>query len=185
MNFKKLVQIVNYVLKKYDNRLNYTKLIKILYIADRECLSRWDFAISEDSYASMDQGVVLSGLYDFIRGRISDSRQIEWQNYFYKEGYDLVAKIGNEPSCDELSDIEKDIIDEVDSKYHSNDWTYLVDEVVHKFPEWVEVKEQVKETSLPLKKEKILSVLGRKEEEIKKIIALENNCSSIEKKLKE
>ena len=45
MNFKKLVQVVNYVLAKDDYRLNYTKLIKLLYISDRECLDKWDFAI--------------------------------------------------------------------------------------------------------------------------------------------
>jgi hypothetical protein len=85
MNFNKLVQIVNYVLKKYDYRLNYTKLIKLVYIADRESLSCWGFAISGDNYCSAPKGPILSGLLDLIRERYQDEfKQVEWKTAFYK-----------------------------------------------------------------------------------------------------
>jgi hypothetical protein len=32
-----------------------------------------------------------------------------------------------------LSEAKKEILDEVDKKYHSRSWEYLVDEVVHNF----------------------------------------------------
>ncbi|MCA6072137.1 MAG: SocA family protein [Endomicrobium sp.] len=92
MNFKKLVQVVNYVLAKYDYRLNYTKLVKLLYISDRECLDKWGFAISGDSYHSMKQGPVLSRLYDFILEKSSfcaSAELAEWKCCFYRNRWQM------------------------------------------------------------------------------------------------
>jgi hypothetical protein len=46
MNLTKIIQIVHHLLAKNGYRLNYTKLIKLLYLADREALSLWDSSIS-------------------------------------------------------------------------------------------------------------------------------------------
>jgi hypothetical protein len=182
MNFNKLVQIVNYVLAKYDYKLNYTKLIKLLYIADRESLRRWDFAISGDKYCSMEQGPVLSGLYDFIRDR-NDVNQTQWNIFFFKNGYDLVSRIKKECSYDELSEAETEILDEIDNQFHDKDWKYLVNEVVHRFPEW-DKNAQINKTSYPLNKETVLKNLGKSEEEIKSIIETEESLLQCEEKLK-
>ena len=48
MNIDKLIQIANYILKKYDFSLNYTKLIKELYLADRECIKRTGWSMTGD-----------------------------------------------------------------------------------------------------------------------------------------
>lgn len=168
MNFKKLVQVVNYVMAKYDYRLDYMKLIKLLYIADRACLERWSFAITRDSYCSMKNGPVLETLYSLIKG--DGERQKEWDKLFDKDGYDLVVKI----KCDDygkLSRGETEIIDSVDKKYHDKDKWYLVDEV-HKFPEWNK-ETAINNTSVPLTMSDILRVLGRSEEEIDELVSLE------------
>jgi uncharacterized phage-associated protein len=186
MDLEKIIQIVNYILQKYDFSLNYTKLLKLLYIADRECLDRWNFAISEDNYSAMEQGMVLSGLYDFIRGKADELSQIKWDNCFYKDGYNLHSNYKYRENCsyDELSEAEREILDEVDKKYHSESWKYLVDEVVHKFPEWEAVEDKIGNSSLKIEKEKILSVLGRDEEEIKEIISSENAYKKCKNDLK-
>jgi hypothetical protein len=46
MDIEKLVQICGYVLRKYNYTLNYTKLIKLLYLADKEALSQSDHTIT-------------------------------------------------------------------------------------------------------------------------------------------
>ena len=54
MNIEKLIQVVGYILKKYDNhKENFTKIIKILYLADRKSLAESGYSITEDSYVSM------------------------------------------------------------------------------------------------------------------------------------
>ena len=75
-DIKKIVQIVNFLLKLNDYQLNYTKLIKLLYLADREALKHWDTTISKDSYSCLNKGPVLSNLYDLIK-------ENENQNSFY------------------------------------------------------------------------------------------------------
>jgi uncharacterized phage-associated protein len=184
MNFNKLVQIVNYVLKKYDYRLNYTKLIKLLYIADRESLSRWGFAISGDKYCSMRQGPVLSGLYNFIKGnnRCESIEQVEWNTTFYKDGYDLVSHFEDSFSVDELSKAEISILDEVAERYADKSYSDLIG-LVHSFPEWNKDAEK-RNTSLILEKKAILKALGKSDEEVRNIIETEENLDQCEANLK-
>jgi uncharacterized phage-associated protein len=184
MNLEKIIQVVNYILQKYDFSLNYTKLLKLLYIADRECLDRWNFTISEDNYSAMKQGMLLSGLYDFICAKADKLSQVKWDSYFYKNGYDLRSRYRENCSYDELSEAEKEILDEVDNKYHSDSWQYLVDNVVHEFPEWKAVEDKIGASSLRIEKEKILSALGRSEQEIKEIISSENAYEKCKNDLK-
>jgi uncharacterized phage-associated protein len=174
MNLEKIIQIVNYILQKYNFTLNYTKLLKILYIADRECLSRWDFAISEDTYCAMKQGMVLSGLYSFITQKAGGSSQVRWNGCFKKNGYDLCSIIKENCSYDELSEAEIEILDEVDKKYHSKDWDFLVNKIHHNFREWKEVGEKKEISSVKVEKKEILLSLDRSEDEIEEIISNEN-----------
>ena len=62
MDIKKVVQVVGYILSKYQGKLNYTKLIKMLYLADRESMRQTGYPITGDNYVSMPRGVVLSGM---------------------------------------------------------------------------------------------------------------------------
>ena len=91
-NIDKLIQACNYLVKKNNNSLNYTKLIKLLYIADKESLKRSLQTITGDTYVSMDNGPVLSKLYDLIKGQYhKELYQNLWNSRFIKDGYNLVA----------------------------------------------------------------------------------------------
>jgi len=57
MNIEKLIQTTGYILAKYNGVLNYTKLIKILYLSDRKSLSETGYSITGDSYVSMKDGL--------------------------------------------------------------------------------------------------------------------------------
>lgn len=170
MEIRKLSQIVHHVLSKSGYRVNYTWLIKVLYLADRSGLEQWDTAISEDAYCSMDQGPVLSGLYDLIRGKFRWAReQAAWDSRFYRDGYDLVSIVKEPVELDELSDREVDLIDRIEATYHNTPWKDMVD-LLHdrtRFPEWTPPAG----TSLPLPIEEILRALGRNDEDIRAALA--------------
>ena len=70
MQIDKLIQTVSYLLKKYDYSLNYTKLIKELYLADRESIRRSGWSITGDSYRNLPYGPVLVNLYDLKKDGI-------------------------------------------------------------------------------------------------------------------
>ena len=49
MNLEKLIQVTGYILKKYkETTLNYTKLIKLMYLADRESIREMNVSITGD-----------------------------------------------------------------------------------------------------------------------------------------
>lgn len=68
MDQAKLHQAVEYLLEKHGGRLNYTKLIELLYLADREMINQTGYPITGDSYCLVKNGPVLSRVYDLIRG---------------------------------------------------------------------------------------------------------------------
>jgi len=172
MNLNKAIQVVNYFLSKYTYKLNYTKLIKLLYIADKEALNRWDTPISKDSYCSMPQGPVLSGIYDLIMGKHSNKfHQLHWDEYFMRNQYDLVSLRKDEVLIEELSEREIKLLDEIDSKYHGWSYSKLIKHTHDKklFPEY----EDPGNSSIPLPLHEILKNLGRNEKEIAAILAEE------------
>ncbi len=46
--------------------MSYMKLIKLLYLADREALARWGRPITTDTYVAMKHGPVLSYILNLI-----------------------------------------------------------------------------------------------------------------------
>jgi uncharacterized phage-associated protein len=75
MQIEKLVQTTAYLLKKYGNmRLNYIKLIKELYLSDREFINAINCTITGNNYVCMKHGPVLSNLYALIKGKCRDKQ---------------------------------------------------------------------------------------------------------------
>lgn len=165
----KIIQIVNYLLKKNGDRLNYTKLLKLLYIADKEFFKKWDFSISQDSYVSLKNGPILSKTYDLIKREYADiPEQIQWDCLFFTDGYDLVLLQNNNLTTGLLSDAERQTLDEVNSKFKRKTWQEMIDYTHNEdlFPEvkWREAEQM--QTSIDLNVEDILQSLKRTPEEI-------------------
>jgi uncharacterized phage-associated protein len=172
MNLKKVIQVVGLLLQKYSGRLNYTKLIKLLYLADREALGRWDVPITEDSYAALHNGPIVSEIYNLVMERHCDPTvQFQWNALFATEGYELVAQAPSLSNKDELSEREEQLLNEIDAKFH--DWTFgqLIDYTHNHdlFPEW----EDPGNSSYPISLSKLLQALGRSEEEIAEVLSNE------------
>lgn len=64
----KVAQMAAYLLDKAGGSMNILKLMKLLYLADREAFSRFGYSLSEDQMVSMPQGPVLSKTLDLING---------------------------------------------------------------------------------------------------------------------
>src|SRR5207249_3792384 len=63
-NERKATQAAAHLLRLRGGSMSYLKLIKLLYLADREALLRWGRPISTDCYMAMDRGPVLSRVLD-------------------------------------------------------------------------------------------------------------------------
>jgi hypothetical protein len=180
MQLEKLVQAVGYLLKKYNYRLNYTKLIKELYLADKDSLRAINQTITGDVYVSMKNGPVLSGLYNLIKGQYQDpNAQMFWDSRFSTDGRDLVAVADRIPEG-KLSYFEKQTLDAIDDQFHAKNYGQMID-YVHDpavCPEW----EDPGLSSIPIKMKDLLAGIGRTQEEIEWILE-ENEAFEAEEKI--
>src|SRR3990172_2875087 len=63
-NPKKATQAAAYLLKRNDGDMDMYLWIKLLYLADRAALEKWEEPITGDFPSSMPLGPVLSNIYD-------------------------------------------------------------------------------------------------------------------------
>ncbi len=113
-------------------RMSRLRLLKLLYIADRELLAERGRPITGDRPVAMDHGPVLSRTYDLIKGE--DVESSAWQQFLKPEGpRDIV--VASDPGVGLLSRSEIAKLNDVAMRFEQwNDWS--VAEFTHRFPEW-------------------------------------------------
>lgn len=145
--------------------MKYLKLIKLLYLADREALLRWGRPITTDRYVSMDNGPVVSRIYSLISEEPEPNVDSYWRKYI-KSASDWDVEIVGDPSDDELSQMEEMLLSEIFREHgHKNRWR-LVDET-HELPEWVNPHGG----SMPIEYRDILKAAAKTDLEIAEIEA--------------
>ncbi len=160
-NLIKTTQATAEFLKRNDNQMNYMKLIKLLYLADRACLSLWERPITGDSYYSMTNGPILSEVLDLISAGDDPNNPSYWYKIISEQEHYEVKLICDPPN-DELSKREIDIININDTKFKKYDQWDMVDYCHENLPEW----QDPGRTSLPIRSEDILQVLDKTDIEI-------------------
>ena len=128
----KIAQAAGVLLKaEPTKRMGRLRLLKLLYIADRESLVERARPITGDKPVAMDHGPVLSQTYNLIKGR--DFASPEWDKYLRTEGRDV--ELIEDPGVGKLTRYEITKLQEVSARFtESDDWT--VAEITHAFPEW-------------------------------------------------
>lgn len=107
------------------------RLLKLLYIAERESLAKTRRFITNDTVVAMDHGPVLSHTYNLIKGEVIASPT--WDEFFESQAYKV--KLRQDPGLGELSRREIAKLHEVSEHYANvEDWT--VRDLTHLFPEW-------------------------------------------------
>jgi uncharacterized phage-associated protein len=159
MNFPfkllKTIQAIG-VLLRFDGikRMNYMRLLKLLYIADRESLRETGRPITGGPVVAMERGPVLKEVYDLILGQHREMPL--WTQFFRKERYDLLELA--EPDVGQLSRYEIGKLQEVAKTYQDDDEWALVD-ITHTFPEWKQ--NDPGKSSKPIPLSSILEALER------------------------
>ena len=134
----KTTQAAAKLLQREGGRMNYMKLIKLLYLADRAALVRWGRPITMDWYVSMPHGPVLSFTYDKICEAPSSGEPSYWHRFVSPPADYKVELLGEVPD-DQLSRAEEDLLTEIwETHGHLDEWK-LVD-LTHKLPEWRDPK---------------------------------------------
>lgn len=133
-NEHKVAQMAAFFLSKtLDHRMPHLKLMKLLYISDREAVRKYGFPISGDHFVSMPHGPVLSNTLNLMDGDV-ESKPDGWEYWISaKENHELSLSdqsATNEILFDELSKAELKILDRVWNdfgrmgKWEIRDWTH-------------------------------------------------------------
>jgi uncharacterized phage-associated protein len=157
-NVRKAAQVAAFFALKQGGEINVLKVVKLIYLADRRYMEKYDFPLLNDELVSMDHGPVDSMTYDCINGNQADRG--EWHDFVADRlGYSVgVASPGiTVATLDELSRADVQVLEETWAKYgHMS--KYEIRDYTHKHcPEW----EDPQGSSTPIPYERVFKYLGK------------------------
>ena len=164
---EKIAQMATFFMVKENGcQIPILKLVKLLYLADRESIDRYDEPISYDKMVSMEHGPVLSRTYDLICGCVGGNDARQWGAWISNRATnDVVLKKKNisREALDHLSDADIEVLETVWGQFgHMNKWQ--IRRYTHEHcEEW----EDTQGSSWPIDNIRLLLALGRNEQEAK------------------
>lgn len=170
---QKATQIAAYFIWKRGGQMSFLKLMRLMYLSEREFLVRYGERLTGDRMVSMKHGPVLSEIYDLFK---ISCQSPEWNDWIAGESiFELSFKKMDQinPSdtlelFDCLSEAEKQLLDEIYSKY--GNWTrWKICDLTHTkdcCPEWTDPNG----SELPISLQSILIAHGKSKEDSEKIV---------------
>ena len=131
--FDKALQAAAYLLRRERRQtMNYMRLLKVLYIADRESIRLTGRPITGDRFVAMKRGPVLSEVLDLVKGE--HLRSPDWTRFIVRDEYDVL--LADEPGQATLSRFEIETLERVAEENRRRDEWEMMD-YTHTFPEWI------------------------------------------------
>ena len=162
---RKAGQMAARLLRAAGGRRDVIKLVKLMYLCDRQALLDRGLPITGAYMVSMPWGPVLSEVLDEINlGKRPDSPHdgSDWPQYVTQRDHNSVAAVSNVECADRLSRYEIRVIDQIIGIYGQIPKWDLVS-LTHDLPEWKDPGR----SSTPINPEDILRAAGRTEEDIR------------------
>jgi len=130
---RKATEAAAFLLRLRGEKMSYLKLVKLLYLADREALSRWGSSVTNDSYFSMPHGPVVSNTYNLM---IDEDEKPFWSKYITPPlGQYELDLTGEVCPTDTLSRAEEKLLTEIFERYGRMSRWQLRD-YTHRLREW-------------------------------------------------
>ncbi len=156
-NYLKSLQAAAVLLQLDGNRMERIRLLKLLYITDRELLIQRGRTLTGDHAVAMNHGPVLSHVYDLIKGQ--SARAGDWQRHIRADGHAVMLL--EDPGRGELSRSEIEKLSEVTERYRqTDDWTLSIS-ITHEFREWKDA--YLENTARPISWDTVLAGLDHAE----------------------
>ena len=154
----KAAQAACVLLDRHGGPMPYIKLVKLLYLADRESLIETGSPITGDRFISMKYGPVLSRVLDLIKESEPAEDSI-WHGYVLRAGYDAVLSTAAE--SDRLSEYEEGVLGRIfESQGREKEWDVVSH--THALPEWTDPGTH----AVPIDPEAILRYAGYTDDEV-------------------
>jgi len=159
-NERKVAQMAAFLLRKDGDKMPHLKLMKLLYLADREAMGRYGAPISGDRIVAMQHGPVLSMTLNLMDGDVESSPN-GWDDLISdKENHELSLKRTLTPDdMDELSQADISVLEAVWKQFGHMDKWVIRDYTHDHCPEWTDPNG----SSVPIPYESVFRALGRSE----------------------
>jgi uncharacterized phage-associated protein len=155
---EKTIQAIAALLHFHETQeMSYVRLLKLLYMADRETLRESGFPITGDRVAAMPHGPVLSHTYDLIKGE--HPAWARWSMFLGKKGYRLTLL--SDPGNGALSRYEISKLRDITERYAGHDEWAMID-LTHTLTEW----QQNYQSSRWISVSDILDAVGRGDDKV-------------------
>lgn len=163
-NERKVAQMAAFFLQRNGGSLSIVKLMKLLYLADRQSLNRYDMSISGDYMVSMPHGPVLSRTLELMNGS-TQSDKFGWDCWVSdRAGHMLSLKSCENQSAPKfncLSEADIEVLEQVNAEFGWMDQWVLRDYTHDHCPEWIDPNG----SSSPIHFRDVFRALGRTAEE--------------------
>lgn len=160
----KATQMAAYLLKKRGGRMSYMKLIKLLYLAERQAMAKWGESMSGDKFVSMPHGPVLSGTLDLI----NEDTEGCW-NELIKDEANKEVSLAHDIEIEELDELclaEMKILDKIFDEFGKMNRWEIRDYTHDHCAEW----QDPNGSSYPINPKDIFRAVGKNESEVEKLV---------------
>lgn len=163
-DIRKAMAAVAFLIQKEGEQLDMFLGLKMLYWADKKALIEWGKTITGDKFVSMNNGPVLSRIYDLFKGTSAKKYQKEWDAHF-TERVNHSVRLRQDVDIGVLSKREMDALENARKEIHSCAPWDVAKWLHEECPEW----KNPHGGSIPINPRTILAQAGRTPEEIKTI----------------
>lgn len=170
----KAAQAAAKIIKLHGGPIDTLVLMKLLYLADREALLDSGYTITGDAMVSMPHGPVLTNILDCIT-----CNERPWRDYIQERQNHLLSLEVPDPSDDELSEYEIEILERVHQLYgHLGPWQ--IRKLTHELPEY----EDPNGSSCRIEPSDILKFAGRSQKDIETLTGEAESLYSVQRLIK-
>ncbi len=160
-NVKKAAQVVTFFALKEGGGINVLKLAKLLYLAERNYIEKYDMPMLFDNCVSMRHGPLLSETKDYVDG---DLESEEWNEYLLDRAGHEIGLANDKITFDDLDELSRaafEVLEEIWTRFGKFD-RYKLRDLTHEMcGEW----EDPGTSMSPIPYERLLKFLGKKNAE--------------------
>lgn len=145
-NPEKNIQIINYFARKENGKIDYLKLMKLVYFSDKYMLFRYGRTLSNNRYMAFQNGPAPSEIKDIAKGIVYDEidERIFPASKKYSQKYLKQASSSpKEYNIESIKEVDEDLFsraetEAMDAVYEKfgDKRNFTLCKITHFFPEW-------------------------------------------------
>ena len=159
-NERKAAAAAALLLDREGGSMDYMRLVKLLYLAERESLKRLARPLIGDTYYALDQGPIPSRVLDLCKYTSSGP----WAGQIERTGL-WAVRLRKPPELGPLSNAEIAVLDDVFKAFRDMD-QWALSTMTHAFPEWRDPHG----SRIEILPAEILAAIGKTPEEARDIL---------------